>query len=188
MKQTAPAVMSVEQSIYLIRGMRVMLDVDLARLYGVPNKALKRAVRRNLERFPQDFAFTLSREEHQALRRQIGTLKRGEHAKYLPYAFTEQGVAMLSSVLHSPRAIRVNIAIMRVFVRIRATLATHKQLAGRLAELEQKIAQHDEAIRALFDAIRDLMNVPKTPKRQIGFHVREKRAVYRATQKKRRIL
>lgn len=179
MKPQAPAVMSIEQSIYLIRGMRVMLDGDLARLYGVPNKALKRAVRRNLERFPQDFAFKLSREEHQALRRQIGALKRGEHAKYLPYAFTEQGVAMLSSVLRSPRAIRVNIAIMRVFVRIRDMLATHKELAAKLSELERKIAKHDKAIQVLFHAIRDLMKVPEPPKRQIGFQVREKRAVYR---------
>ncbi len=176
-----PEVIFIERSIYLIRGMRVMLDFDLSRLYGVTTRDLKRAVRRNLERFPGDFAFTLDREEYLALRCQIGTLKRGGHAKYLPYAFTEQGVAMLSSVLRSSRAIRANIAIMRVFVRIRETLSTHKKLATKLSELEQKIAKHDEAIQKLFHAIRKLMKVQEVPKGQIGFQVREKRAVYVAT-------
>lgn len=185
MKRKEPAVVFIERSIYVIRGMRVMLDVDLARLYGVATKDLKRAVRRNLERFPADFAFALSTEEHLALRCQFGTLKRGGHAKYLPYAFTEQGVSMLSSVLRSPRAIRANIAIMRVFVRIRGMLATHAEMAVKLSELEQRVTTHDEAIQKLFHVIRDLMKAPEAPKRQIGFQVREKHTVYSVAVNKR---
>jgi phage regulator Rha-like protein len=160
----------IEKSILLLRGQKVMLDADLANLYGVDAKQLKRQVRRNRDRFPTDFMFELSKEEYDALRRHFGTLKkRGKHSKYLPYAFTEQGVAMLSSVLRSKRAVQVNIAIMRAFVKLREMVAAHKELAGKLAELERKVASHDSHITSLFDAIRQLME-PMPPKpRRIGF-------------------
>jgi len=130
---------------------------------------LKRAVRRNIKRFPKDFMFELTKEEYQALRCHFGTLKRGEHSKYLPYAFTEQGVAMLSSVLNSERAILVNIATMRAFVKLREILSTHKELAQRLSELERKFEKHDGEIKTVFEVIRQLMTPPEKPKRQIGF-------------------
>jgi phage regulator Rha-like protein len=169
----------IEQRIYIIRGDKVMLDFHLAELYSVETKVLKRAVRRNLDRFPEDFMFKLNRDEYNSLRYQIGTLKRGEHAKYLPFAFTEQGVAMLSSVLRSKRAIQVNIAIMRAFVKLRNILATHEELRKKLEDLERKFERHDEQIKLVFDAIRELMQPPKKPKRKIGFRVEERRKRYR---------
>jgi phage regulator Rha-like protein len=129
----------IERKIYFVRGHKVMLDSDLAELYGVEVKQLKRQVRRNINRFPEDFMFQLQKEEYESLRSHFGTLKRGEHAKYLPYAFTEQGVAMLSSVLNSDRAIEVNVQIMRAFVKLREMLSTHKDLARKLADMEKKI-------------------------------------------------
>ena len=173
----------IEQVILLIRGQRVMLDRDLAALYGVETKNLNKAVRRNLDRFPADFMFQLTVEEAQCLRFQFGTLKRGQHFKYLPQVFTQEGVAMLSSVLHSPRAIQVNIAIMRVFVHLRTTLALHKELAHKLAELERKIEGHDTSIRTLFDAIRELATPPARPHREIGYHVKEASLPYRVKRK-----
>ena len=125
----------IASKIYIIRRLRIMLDRDLAELYGVETKQLKRAVKRNLDRFPSDFMFELTLEEYDALRRQIGTLKRGSHSKYPPFAFTEQGVAMLSSVLNSKRAIQVNIQIMRVFTRLRQILLSNKDLRRELEEL-----------------------------------------------------
>lgn len=169
----------IGHAILLIRGQKVMLDRDLARLYSVETKALKRAVLRNLERFPGDFMFQLTPEEHDSLRFQFGTLKRGQHSKYLPFVFTQEGVAMLSGVLRSPRAAQVNVAIMRAFVRLRETLSLHKELAHKLADLERKIENHDENIRTLFDAIRQLMTPPETPHREIGFHVKEDTVPYR---------
>jgi hypothetical protein len=169
----------IEHTILLIRGQKVMLDRDLALLYGVETKALKRAVQRNHDRFPVDFMFQLDAEEHESLRCQFGTLKRGQHSKYLPLVFTQEGVAMLSSVLRSPRAAQVNIAIMRAFVRLRETLSLHKELAHKLADLERKIENHDENIHSLFDAIRQLMTPPETPRREIGFHVKEDSTPYR---------
>jgi hypothetical protein len=160
----------IEHAILLIRGQRVLLDRDLAALYGVETKNLIKAVKRNLDRFPADFMFQLTAEEAEALRFQFGTLKRGQHFKYLPFVFTQEGVAMLSSVLRSPRAVQVNIAIMRVFVRLRETLALHKDLAHKLSQLERKIEGHDASIRTLFDAIRQLMTPPGKPRREIGFH------------------
>jgi len=146
---------AIERSIYAIRGERVMLDADLAALYGVETKALNRAVMRNQDRFPLDFAFQLTVEEASNLRYQSGTssLSHGGR-RYLPYAFTEQGVAMLSSVLRSPRAVAVNVEIIRAFVRLRALLATHADLAHKLEALEQK---YDGQFRVVFDAIRQLM-------------------------------
>jgi phage regulator Rha-like protein len=158
----------VERNILLIRGHRVMLDTDLAILYGVPTKRLNEQVRRSKKRFPSDFMFQLTPEEVERLRSQIATLKpgRGQHRKYSPYAFTEQGVAMLSSVLHSERAIQVNIAIMRAFVQLREMIGSNKTLARRLNELEKK---YDSQFRVVFEAIRSLMAEPEPKVKRIGF-------------------
>lgn len=158
----------IEQIIRVVRGHRVMLDTDLAKLYGVAPKALNQGVKRNRTRFPEDFMFQLTAEESVALRSQFVTLKagRGQHRKYRPYVFTEQGVAMLSSVLHSERAIQVNIAIMRAFVRLRELISSNKVLARRLAELEKK---YDAQFRVVFEAIRELMAEPESKSRRIGF-------------------
>ena len=160
----------IEQKILFLRGEKVMLDRDLANLYRVSTKVLNQAVKRNLKRFPEDFMFQLNAEEAAELSRsQFVTLKRGQNIKYRPYVFTEQGVAMLSSVLHSDRAIEVNIAIMRVFVRLREFVASNKELARKLAELERK---NDAQFKVVFDAIRQLMAPPPEPKKgRIGFHV-----------------
>ena len=171
---------AVEQRIFLIRGQKVMLDGDLAALYEVETKALKRAVLRNMERFPKDFMFQLTAEEHQTLRRQSGTLKRGAHSKYLPFAFTEQGVAMLSGILRSPKAVQANIAIMRAFVRMRQAIETHRALAKKLGELEAKVGTHDEELQLIFKALKQLMAEPAKKKKSIGFGVKEKKARYRA--------
>ena len=156
----------IEKTIRIIRGHRVMLDTDLADLYDVEVKQLKRQVRRNKDRFPGDFLLELSQEEHRALRCQFGTLKMGGHSKYRPYAFTEQGVAMLSGVLKSKRAIQVNIAIMRAFVRLREMIGSNKVLARRLNELEKK---YDSQFRVVFEAIRELMAEPDSKSPRIGF-------------------
>jgi len=167
----------IEKLIFLIRGQKVMLDGDLAELYQVSTKVLNQAVKRNEDRFPADFMFQLTHEEFTALRSQIVTLEsgRGRHRKYLPHAFTEQGVAMLSSVLRSKRAVRVNIEIMRAFVRLREILATHKDLAAKLETLERK---YDAQFKVVFDAIRQLMTPPEPKKRKIGFLVKERAARY----------
>jgi hypothetical protein len=159
----------IEQKIFLIRSQRVMLSMQLADLYGVATKVLMQAVKRNLDRFPSDFMFKLTSEELRTLRSQIVTSKRGG-IRYLPYAFTEQGVAMLSSVLKSKRAIQVNITIMRAFVKLRQILSTHKELSHKLEQLERKTEKHDSEIQAIFEAIRQLMAPPEKPKRRIGFH------------------
>ncbi|MDA1276968.1 MAG: ORF6N domain-containing protein [Verrucomicrobia bacterium] len=177
---------SIAYAIRLIRGLRVLMDGDLAALYGVETKALKRAVRRNSARFPPDFMITLTQAEVRALRRHSGALKQGGHAKYLPYAFTEQGVAMLSSVLQSDRAIQVNIAIMRAFVKLRTALTAHADLAQQLVDLESKFTDHDERIAELFDAMRQLMEPPPESKRIAGFSVKEKCAFYGAPRRKPR--
>jgi phage regulator Rha-like protein len=162
---------TIEQKIFLIRGHKVMMDRDLARLYGVTTFNLNKAVKRNLDRFPEDFMFQLTAEEFESLRFQIGMSKKGRGGRrYLPYTFTEQGVAMLSSVLRSKRAIQVNIAIMRTFVKLRRILSTHKILAQKLKELERKIEKHDVEIQTIFEAIRQLMKPPEKPKRKIGFY------------------
>lgn len=160
----------IEQAVLLIRGHRVMLDRDLAALYGVTTGNLNKAVQRNLDRFPADFMFQLSDEEAADLIFQSGRPKQRGGSRFNPYAFTQEGLAMLSSVLRSQRAVQVNIAIMRVFVRLRETLALHKDLAQKLAQLERKIEGHDTNIRTLFDAIRQLMSPPEKPRREIGFH------------------
>ena len=180
----------IERKILFLRRQKVMLDADLAFLYGVETKVLNQAVKRNIDRFPEDFMFRLSWEEAKTVSRsqivtldgekpgkplknainprsQIVTLESGKNLKYRPHAFTEQGVAMLSSVLNSPRAIQVNVAIMRTFVQLREMLATNAELAQKLATLERK---YDGRFKIIFDAIHELMNDKKKPKREIGFH------------------
>ena len=168
----------VENIILLVRGQKIILDRDLAKLYGVTTGNLNKAVKRNIDRFPNDFMFQLTTEEYKSLRFQFGIFKKGQHSKYLPYAFTEQGVAMLSSVLKSKRSIEVNIAIMRAFVRLREMLATHKELSRKLADLEQRIEGHDEHIQNIFNAIRQLMTTTESPRKKIGFTAREKQKAY----------
>ncbi len=158
----------IVQAIRLIRSHKVLLDEDLAPLYGVATKVLVQAVKRHQDRFPADFMFQLSAAEFQQLRSQTVASKRGGR-RYPPYAFTEQGVAMLSSVLNSVQAIAVNIAIIRAFVKLRETLAAHQELAAKLNELEHKLEVHDEAIRDILEAIRQLMAPLDKPKRRIGF-------------------
>jgi len=161
---------TIESKIYLIRGQRAMLDRDLAELYCVTVKQLNQAVKRNTERFPEDFMFSLTTEETLSLRSQFVTLKnsgRGQHRKYLPYAFTEQGVAMLSGVLNSRLAVQVNIEIMRAFVKIRHMLSTHKDLWKKIQEIESK---YDHQFKAVFDAIEQIMIEEEKPKRRMGFH------------------
>jgi len=175
----------IEQAILLIRGRRVMLDRDLAAMYDATTGNLNKAVQRNLSHFPADFMFQLTPDEAEASRFQFGILKKGMNIKYLPYVFTQEGIAMLSGVLRSPRAEQVNIAIMRAFVRLRETLSLHKELAHKLSELERKIENHDENIRALFEAIHQLMAPPETPHKEIGFHVRETSPPYRVKVKRK---
>jgi hypothetical protein len=157
----------ISRRILTLRGHRVMLDADLAELYGVPTKVFNQTVRRNLDRFPEDFMFQLTEEEFSGLRSQFVTSKKGRGGRrYFPYVFTEQGVAMLSSVLNSSRAIQANIAIMRAFVSVRMMLASHSELARKVEALEKK---YDARFKMIFDAIRALMEPPETPRRLIGF-------------------
>jgi len=158
---------NLAQLVFVIRGEKVMLDVDLAKLYGVSTKALNQAFRRNKQRFPSDFAFQLSKEEFDQLRSQIVTSSLHGGRRYRPYAFIEQGVAMLSSVLRSTRAVEVNIAIMRTFVQLRHLMDTNRDLARKVEALEKK---YDEQFAEVFAAIKELIAPPAPPKRQIGFH------------------
>jgi len=152
----------VATKILLVRGRKVMLDSDLAKLYGVETKQLIRQMKRNYTRFPNDFMYQLTREEVRNLRCQFGTSNKGGR-RYLPYVFTEQGVAMLSTVLNSERAIQVNIAIMRAFVKLRELLLTHKELAEKLEELERKYQLHETDIQVIFEAIKKLLEPPPEP-------------------------
>jgi len=156
----------IEGKIFLIRGHKVMLSIDLAALYNVEPKVLTQAVKRNVERFPSDFMFQLTYREFTNLKSQIVTSSWGGIRRAMPYAFTEQGVAMLSSVLKSERAVQVNIAIMRAFVKLREMIASHKDLAKRLDALEKK---YDAQFKVVFDAIRELMTPPDKPRRRIGY-------------------
>ena len=168
----------IARAILVIRREKVMLDSDLAALYGVTTGNLNKAVKRNAERFPTDFMFQLDAEEVANLKFQFGISSWGGR-RGRPYAFTEQGAAMLSSVLNSGRAVKVNIAIMRAFVKLRETLDTNRELARKFAELEWRVGKHDEEIAAILEAIRQLMAAPEKPRREIGFHVREKAPRYR---------
>ena len=169
----------IAESILYLRGQKVLLSQDLAPLYGVPVAALTQAMKRNAIRFPKDFVFQLTSAELANLKSQFVISSWGG-ARSRPYAFTEQGVAMLSSVLRSERAVKVNIAIMRAFVKLRETIETNRELARKFAELERRVGQHDEKIGAILEAIRQLMAPPQKPAREIGFHVREKAPPYRA--------
>lgn len=186
------------------RGEKVLLDFDLATLYGVATKALNQAVKRNRERFPDDFMFQLTADEVVRLRSQtvtsslqdtenhkimkdwsqiVTSSRKHRGTKYRPYAFTEEGIAMLSSVLKSRRAVKVNVAIMRAFVKLRSLLETNRELARKFSELERRVGKHDQEIAGIFEAIRQLMTPPSKPRREIGFHVRENAARYRATKR-----
>jgi hypothetical protein len=179
MSKAINPIQKIAQGILHLRGQKVMLDYDLARLYGMETRALKQAVRRNRERFPADFMFELSAGEIETVVSHFVIPSRRRFGGARPMAFTEQGVAMLSSVLKSERAVKVNIAIMRAFVKLRETLESNRELACRFAELEQRAGKHDNEIEAIIDAIRELMAPPEKPRREIGFHVRERAPRYR---------
>lgn len=161
----------IARAILLLRGQRVILDAELAALYAVTTKRLNEQVRRNRKRFPDDFIFQLTADEAAALRSQIATLKtgRGQHRKYLPYAFTEHGAIMAATILNSPRAVEMSVFVVRAFVHLRELLASNTALARKLDELERKYKHHDEAIAAILSAIRELMNPPAPKRRPIGF-------------------
>ena len=169
----------IARTILILRGQKVLLDGDLARLYGVTTGNLNKAVKRNSDRFPKDFMFQLNAAEARNLIFQFGIPKGRGGSRHRPYAFTEQGVAMLSSVLRGERAVKVNIAIMRAFVQLREALETNSALARKFAELEQRVGKHDEEIGAIIEAIRQLMAPPEKTKREIGFHVSETAPRYR---------
>jgi len=163
------------ERIYIIRGHKVMLDFDLSELYGVETKRLKEQVRRNKSRFPEDFMFELTPEEYKSLRSQIATLKRGEHTKYLPFAFTEQGVAMLSSILHSETAIQVNIQIIRVYTKMRQLLPDNKELWHKIEALEMNLIKKDDEIQAIFKILKQLLIKEEKPGEPIGFKIPQKK-------------
>ncbi len=160
----------IEQRIFVVRGQRVMLDSDLAELYGVTTKRLNEQVKRNSGRFPGDFAFQLTPEEAEILRSQFATSKGRGGRRSLPYAFTEHGAIMLASVLNSERAIEASVFVVRAFVKLRSLLATHKEIAQKLTELERKLTGHDEDIKTLVAAMRQLMAQPDSKTKRIGFH------------------
>ncbi|MDA8304623.1 MAG: ORF6N domain-containing protein [Deltaproteobacteria bacterium] len=161
----------IESKIYLICGKKIMLDSDLAELYAVSTKRFNEQVRRNIERFPSDFMFQLTKEEYDSLRSQIATLKqeRGQHRKYLPYAFTEHGAIMAATILNSPKAIEMSVFVVRAFVKLREILSTNKELIHKLNELDKKYEKHDKDIKIIIETIRQLMSPPEKPERKIGF-------------------
>ncbi|MHC4268784.1 MAG: ORF6N domain-containing protein [Planctomycetota bacterium] len=160
----------IEGKILFIKGKKIMLDSDLAMLYGVETKQLTRQVRRNIDRFPNDFMFQLSRDEYnELLRCQFGTLKRGQYSKYLPYAFTEHGILMLSSILNSKKAVQVNIQIMRTFTKLREMMLSYKDLQKKIEAMERKHAKHDEHFQIIFKTIKEMLNPPVEKKGKIGF-------------------
>jgi hypothetical protein len=169
----------IARLIFVFREQKVRLDSDLAALYGVTTGNLNKAVRRNPQRFPSDFMFQLAAEEAEDLIFQIGRSKGRGGRRHRPYAFTEQGIAMLSGVLNSDRAVKINIAITRAFVKLRQMLETNRELAQKFSELERRVGKHGEEIAAIIEAIRQLMAPPEKPRREIGFHVRERAARYR---------
>ena len=181
----------IESVIQTVRGEKIILDADLARIYGVTTKRLNEQVKRNLDRFPSDFVFRLTQAEWERLvgriansdrpenRSQIATGSQKHHdPRFLPYAFTEHGALMAANVLNSPQAVEMSVLVIRAFVRMRHLLAAHKELTGKLSDLERKIGTHDEQIQAIFEAIRQLMTPPEPKRRKIGFLVRERAARY----------
>lgn len=184
-KTKLATVQRVEEMIFLIRGQRVMLDFDLARVYGVTTKRLKEQFRRNAERFPKDFAFQITNQELASLRSQIATSSLHGGTRYLPVAFTEHGALMLGNILNSKTAIEASVRVVRAFVLMREQLAAHKELAQKLNELENRVSGHDESIQNLFEAIRQLVKPPlPEERRQIGF-MRETAPPYRVKTQKR---
>jgi phage regulator Rha-like protein len=172
MKASMVPLERVVSRIFLVRGQKVMLDADLAELYGVTTKRLNEQVKRNVDRFPPDFMFQINVKEHDSLRSQNATLKRGrgQHRKYLPYVFTEHGAIMAAAVLDSERAVQISIYVVRAFVQLREMLSSNKQFARKLNELERKLSTHDRAITELIESIRQLMTPPEPKKkRPIGF-------------------
>ena len=181
-KRAADLSTPIETMICTLRGERVILDTDLAKIYGVQTRQLNQAVKRNIKKFPADFMFRLTRGDSELLARsrsQFVTLKRGQNIKYLPYAFTEHGAIMAANVLNSQRAVQMSVFVVRAFVRLRQVIVTHKDLESKLKELERKFASQDGQIRTLFQAIRQLMAPPDKKKRGIGFLVKEKAGTYR---------
>lgn len=184
-KQSIVPVERVELSIFEVRGKKVIVDVDLAAIYGVPTKQLNQAIKRNAERFPADFMFKLTAEEAEAWQRsrsQIVTLKRGGNIKYLPHALTEYGAIMAATVLNSPKAVQMSLFVVRAFVKMRETLASHAELSEKLDELESKLSarldDHEKAILHLLRQVKEIVSPPYKRKRQIGFNVRERKAKY----------
>jgi len=175
---------AIEQRIFIIRGQKVMIDRDLADLYGVETKYLNRQVKRNRERFPKEFMFPLSKQEKEELVTNWHRFDSLKHSTVLPLAFTEHGVAMLATVLNSARAVQMSIVIIKAFVRIREIAATHKEVALKLKLLEMKSDKHDKEIQAVIEAIRKLIAPPEPPKRQVGFQVEEPKTVYSAHRKR----
>lgn len=179
------SIAQVQSCILEVRGLKVIVDADLAQIFGVTTKRLNEAVKRNVERFPADFMFQLTKEESDTwhrLRSQTATLKRGQHLKYLPHAFTEHGAIMAATVLNSPQAVQMSLFVVRAFVNLRDALTGHRELARKLEELEQK---SDSQFKIVFEAIRQLMTPAESPRKQIGFHVRERGATYRVRTKRR---
>lgn len=160
----------IERKIFVIRNNKVMIDRDLANLYQVTTKVLNQAVKRNMQRFPEDFMFQLTQNEKEELVTNCDHLKELKFSPVLPYAFTQNGVAMLSSILNSDRAVQVNIQIMRTFTKIKEVLLSHEELRRRIENIERKLGEHDEDIQAVFDAIKRLIEPPKKPRKEIGFH------------------
>jgi phage regulator Rha-like protein len=159
----------IVDKIHLVRGLKVMVDKDIAELYGVETKRLKEQVNRNLNRFPSHYMLELTKEEYESLRPQNATLKQGAHTKYLPYAFTEHGVLMLANVLKSGRAIEMSIKIIDVFVKLREMLLTHTDILLKLELLEKQVVQNSDEIRTIFEALKQLLNPPQEPRKRIGF-------------------
>lgn len=184
-KQATDAVRRIEEMIFLIRGQRVMLDFDLALIYGVTTKRLKEQFRRNIERFPGDFAFPLTNQELTNLRSQFAASSLHGGRRHLPIAFTEHGALMLASILNSRTAVEASIRVVRAFIWMREQLAANKELAQKLNELESRVAEHDGALSDLFEAIRQLLHSPEKPPREIGFHIRETAPPYKVRPKKR---
>ena len=169
---TSKRTVLIESVIVVARGHRVIVAADLARIYGVETRVLNQAVKRNLEKFPGDFMFRLTRDEAETVfrsRSQSVILKQGQNIKFLPYAFTEHGAIMAANILNSPHAVQMSVFVIRAFVRLRHIVTTHKELAAKLTELERQVESHDSHIRSLFEAIRQLMEPPVQKSRRIGF-------------------
>jgi hypothetical protein len=184
-KTATDTVQRIEEMIFLIRGQRVMLDADLARIYGVTTKRLNEQYRRNIKRFPQDFAFQITNQELTILRSQFATSSSHGGLRHLPVVFTEHGALMLGNILNSKTAVEASIRVVRAFVWIREQITANKELSQKLNELESRVGEHDGAITHLFEAIRQLLNPEEKPQREIGFHIRESSPPYRVRPKKR---